>query len=532
MITRLFLANIRMFEGSGWDVRLTPLSVICGTNSAGKSTLLKCLLLLKQTQLFADTGASAPGRLRLAGADVDLGTFSSFVSHNDTSRQISIGLSFTDIVHRQVLDPLLSSVWKSHQDLVSSASDESGDWINYELHSIFTFGCQTDDQSSAPRREGKQHPASAGEGRSAFVDQAFLTSSSHQLEIGSRGVLSWNIDRKSALTQANYQYALSLPRDFLEQVAETRMMRIPGRRTRAELESSMRGLLAEQVFAPFSQRLSARNQLRNVPIPWPIPALIRYVQEDLEYHLANLHYLGPLRSPAKRYYMVYLDESPSLDQAGEFLPYILRHSEDTSVDYAAPDGSIRQESLRQALDNWLQYFRTGLMQDGGGGAELELLTTGEVLAQFQLRSTGGAEKHSLMDSGFGYSQLLPILVRGLLLQWRGTLVVEQPELHLNPALQVRLAEFLAAVTKTGRQVLVETHSEHLVNAIRVLAAEDETGAIADKSSILFVDSEGPRPVLRRLEVQPDGTVPDWPSHFFGEALSLSGRLLRAQRRFR
>jgi predicted ATPase len=147
-----------------------------------------------------------------------------------------------------------------------------------------------------------------------------------------------------------------------------------------------------------------------------------------------------------------------------------------------------------------------------------------------LKSTTGSQSHAVADSGFGYSQVLPIIVRCLLAGEGDSILIEQPELHLNPALQVRLAEFFIAISRAGRQIVLETHSEHIVNALRVAAAEDPSGTIATSIAMYYVAS-GDRPKLHELHVQPDGTVPDWPTEFFGEALALSGRLLRAQRRF-
>ena len=193
---------------------------------------------------------------------------------------------------------------------------------------------------------------------------------------------------------------------------------------------------------------------------------------------------------------------------------------------------ITRQPLGKALDGWVHYLRTGESGSPSESAEVLLSTTKQVLVQISVKSPSNSEGYALADSGFGYSQVLPILVRGLLADAGSTFIVEQPELHLNPSLQVRLAEFFVSMVRGGKQVLIETHSEHLVNAIRVLAAEDETGALSQKSRIYFIDTSLPRPVLRNLSVEKDGTIPDWPRYFFGEAVELTGRLLRAQKRFR
>ena len=112
------------------------------------------------------------------------------------------------------------------------------------------------------------------------------------------------------------------------------------------------------------------------------------------------------------------------------------------------------------------------------------------------------------------------------------IAIEQPELHLNPALQVRIAEFLASMARVGKTLMIETHSEHIVNALRVLAAEDPGGELAAECQIVYIDIESGGPILRQLQVQANGSVPEWPRSFMGEAMHLSSRLLMAQERQR
>ena len=88
------------------------------------------------------------------------------------------------------------------------------------------------------------------------------------------------------------------------------------------------------------------------------------------------------------------------------------------------------------------------------------------------------------------------------------------------------------MARIGKQIIIETHSEHIVNAIRVFSAEDESGDLSSSCAVFFIDFKEKEPIIHELSIRPDGVVPEWPHNFFGEAASLTGRLLRAQKRFR
>lgn len=96
-----------------------------------------------------------------------------------------------------------------------------------------------------------------------------------------------------------------------------------------------------------------------------------------------------------------------------------------------------------------------------------------------------------------------------------TIIIEQPELHLNPAIQVRIAEFFVAMSLSGKQIILETHSEHIVNSIRVISAEDEKGLIRKDCKIYFLETESNKPSVHELSITPDGFIPHWPKEFLG-----------------
>ena len=270
------------------------------------------------------------------------------------------------------------------------------------------------------------------------------------------------------------------------------------------------------------------TEIGNVPVPMNIRVIGNYFESTI----GRLNYLKPLRAPAKRFYLADPGTQLTVDSTGAYLPQLLYEYSGKEIFNCGPDSleSPAYQDFDWALSSWLHYLKTG-DRHSSSNATNEVYATKfkDVVIQVLMRSFDDYS-FSIADSGFGYSQVLPILTTGLVTERGGTLIVEQPELHLNPALQVRLAEFFVGMLRCGKQVIIETHSEHIVNAIRTLVAEADD-ALEQKCKIHFFTAEkdeGPR--CEELAISEDGTIANWPKEFFGEAMMLSGRLLRAQRK--
>ena len=82
-----------------------------------------------------------------------------------------------------------------------------------------------------------------------------------------------------------------------------------------------------------------------------------------------------------------------------------------------------------------------------------------------------ADRMRPTNMGFGVSYALPVITAGLLAPAGSLLVVENPEAHLHPAGQSRVGRFLAHLAASGVQVVAETHSDHVLNGVRLAAVE-------------------------------------------------------------
>ncbi|MFK0119500.1 DUF3696 domain-containing protein [Streptomyces sp. NPDC090994] len=133
------------------------------------------------------------------------------------------------------------------------------------------------------------------------------------------------------------------------------------------------------------------------------------------------------------------------------------------------------------------------------------------------------------NMGFGFSYALPVIVAGLLTAPGDLLIVENPEAHLHPGGQSKLGRFLARVAGAGAQVIVETHSDHVLNGVRLAVAEERVLRPEDAIVHYFgAEEAGSVPI----EFTMKGELTEWPQGFFDQIEQDLGRLARARRRGR
>lgn len=124
--------------------------------------------------------------------------------------------------------------------------------------------------------------------------------------------------------------------------------------------------------------------------------------------------------------------------------------------------------------------------------------------------------------GFGYSCILPIIVTGLIAEPNEKIIIENPEIHLHPKAQSALIDFLIKVSNTGVQVFIESHSDHILNALRVATKEKKIKP--EDSSILFFNQNKNKEITSILidekgklyKKTAEGTVAKIPQGFFDE----------------
>jgi predicted ATPase len=132
---------------------------------------------------------------------------------------------------------------------------------------------------------------------------------------------------------------------------------------------------------------------------------------------------------------------------------------------------------------------------------------------------GGAESEWQFPTnhGYGVSYTLPVVLAGLLLEENGILIVDTPEAHLHPAAQTALALFLARVAAFGRMVIIETHSEHIIDGFRLAIADQNHPLTVENCVFHYLDREERGSTIHHeLVVRSNGSLPKWPKGFFDQ----------------
>src|SRR5207247_1131822 len=128
------------------------------------------------------------------------------------------------------------------------------------------------------------------------------------------------------------------------------------------------------------------------------------------------------------------------------------------------------------------------------------------------------------NMGFGVSYSLPIVLAGLIAPTpqdmgsahRSIVIVENPEAHLHPAGHSRMGAFLTTLAAAGVQVILETHSDHVLNGIRRAVGEHAMLKSEDAAVHFFADDDGGAPTIDTLRFTPSGGLSHWPRRFFDQ----------------
>lgn len=269
-----------------------------------------------------------------------------------------------------------------------------------------------------------------------------------------------------------------------------------------------------------------RMEISKFPAPEHISFASDYVST---FFTERLKYLGPLRDEPKAIYPTGSNDPKDVGFRGEYTAAVLDNNKEMLVEFISSSRfpivkaeylNTTEVELGHAVGDWLEYL--------GIANKVESEDKGKLGHELTIATNNSAQLHDLTHVGVGVSQALPIVVLSLLAEKGSTLVFEQPELHLHPRVQSRLADFFMSLIFAGKQCIVETHSEYLISRLRLLSAKAEGTLVSENIGIFFVEKHGAQSTYRKVEVTQSGAINNWPDGFFDEAEQNAAELIEVQ----
>ena len=232
------------------------------------------------------------------------------------------------------------------------------------------------------------------------------------------------------------------------------------------------------------------------------------LEHDFVQQLGRIHYLGPLRAYPERRYIWSGSRPDSMGRAGESAVEAILASRARNDRISLGKGRPRLtlEALVAKHLLGLGLIHSFRVEAEGDGSQVF-----RVLVQKTKTST----EVPITDVGFGVSQILPVLVLCFYAPKGSTIILEQPEIHLHPSVQSGLGDVLIAATKQrGVQILIESHSEHLLRRLQRRIAEERVES--DRVGLWFCRSSSGISEITALNLDIYGSITNWPDDFFGD----------------
>ncbi len=146
--------------------------------------------------------------------------------------------------------------------------------------------------------------------------------------------------------------------------------------------------------------------------------------------------------------------------------------------YISPGYKRKKQTLEERVAHWLKEL--GLISD----FKVQQIAEGNNLYAVRVQKTPSSADVLITDVGFGVSQILPVLVLCYYVPEGSVILLEQPEIHLHPSVQSGLADvFIDAVKNRNVQIIVESHSEHLLSGIESSRRTEKSAAETSKQSL-------------------------------------------------
>lgn len=486
MINKINLENFKSFR-SLKNLKVKPITILTGTNSCGKSSILQSILLIKQT-LESKTISE---NLLLNGRFVHLGNFDNVIYNKDSNNELKIGLSYN----------------VSKEDF----SNKNG---NIPLYSIFHH-LLTDDSFDIPKAKFQinyyAYIKSIDKKTKHYIKPTLITR--FELEINV-------LHPDGKVYSESFVNATNLDKDIYEC-----SWKLPNKRRTDNNEEIIKG--KDKFRLKFLNLIPTSFELDN-PNSYSRENDLHFqfylVNELLKQLCSSFTYVGPLREePSRRY--VYEDEIVEIGNKGENAAFIFLSELENKIEnfYTFDENSQKfilkkNINLEDAVNTWNKVFKI---------INFKAVPNQEVI-RLQLDSSSlNSTQVNIADVGFGISQIFPIILEGLRMNSGGTLLLEQPEIHLHPKVQMQLADYFISLALANKNLIIETHSEHIINRLVRRIVEDDESKLKDLVAIYFIENSEVGSTAKEVKIDEFSGIINWPEDFFDQNANEQQKIMYA-----
>lgn len=324
-------------------------------------------------------------------------------------------------------------------------------------------------------------------GKSSIIQAILLAVKSYQ-----------NIDKKCVKTNNVYGLNLGLPTNLISENVEGQKMRI-------SLHISDFGLNIYDIIYKLDDMDETSFKLCNCE------EMLKSLEVYEPISKTNIYYLNAERLGPRIVYDMNNDSNDYVGPYGEYTGYVIheidkkqRLNSSLSLPDALKISSISRFSAN--CEEWLQMIIPGTSLQYTVDMEKNMS---------MLKFQNDGDYYLPPATGFGISYILPVIVQALLASMKknAVLLVENPEAHLHPYSQSAVGKFLAYVAACGVQVIVETHSEHVIDGCRLQLAYLKK---CDLMKTLFFSKENQESIYKTIQTRENGELEEWPEGFFDQ----------------
>jgi hypothetical protein len=572
MLTSVKLGNFKAF-GPTQNIRIRPLTLVFGPNSAGKSSFIHSLLLLHQAAVVdANLDVRCP---KLAGNSVDLGGFSEYVHRHTLDSSVSMELEFQlGALKGRVADLLKKYASKLQVSLQIGLRQQE----SKEMGPVKEPKAAETEEQAQPsgqfksvavpylksyeiRAEGKPlMTLSARENRVMFIERVDVRSPLINSSLRACFTGQSRISGLDNVTDEQLETAVGEMLAVLSTRCELLVPCFVGKRGMEERDEHLFRASPEVLFYGGVFSSGRLVGAINEQFVWLLDGLLEAAQEAISQSLGRLQYLGPLRTIPPRNFTTSESHDSNWMCGGAFAWQAVKEDENLrrkvnqwlgnkerfSTGYRLQVRKLLDaQSVSQSVSLATRNFEVRTADGFANPKEMEAIILSAIsvlpaVEQLQLVDTNTDTIVSHRDIGIGISQALPVLVSAFGSK-NQLIAIEQPEIHVHPKLQAELGDVFiqAALSESGPRntFILETHSEHLMLRILRRIRETTNGTHLDAAlqsgdesaldghvpisphdvSVLYVLPTPKGAQIVELPVTDDGDFDKrWPGGFFAE----------------